>query len=133
MTRLPLPRRSLRTTLVALLLATVAVMCLVIGAVTHASVRDQLSAELDAQLARAGSRAIHQVQDGDDAQTPGPGTGPGASDYGTDGGFEGAVDGPGGGEGGGGALVTVAVMRARSFRGVRKWDPRGVGVALSRK
>ena len=107
MTRLPLPRRSLRTTLVALLLATVAVMCLVIGAVTHASVRDQLSAELDAQLARAGSRAIHQVQDGDDAQTPGPGTGPGASD---------AVDGPGGGEG---ELMGVAVdgqLAAASWR-----------------
>lgn len=120
MTRLPLPRRSLRTRLVALLLATVAVMCLVIGVVTHASVRDQLSAELDAQLARVGSRAIHQVQDGDDAQTPGPGTGPGASDGGTDGGtdggFEGAVDGPGGGEG---ELMGVAVdgqLAAASWR-----------------
>lgn len=89
MSPLRLPRRSLRTTLVALLLATVAIMCLVIGAVTHVSVRDQLSAELDAQLARAGSRAMHQVSDGDDAQSPDGLPAP----------SDGAADGPGGGEG----------------------------------
>ncbi|MEE1651771.1 ATP-binding protein [Brachybacterium sp. J144] len=53
----PRRRAALRTTLVALLLATVAVVCLAVGLVTHVSVGRQLDAELDAQLQRASERA----------------------------------------------------------------------------
>ncbi|UQN31350.1 sensor histidine kinase [Brachybacterium kimchii] len=54
------PRRhrlSLRATLVILLVSTVAVLCLLVGAVTHVSVRGQLEGQLDAQLTRAAHRA----------------------------------------------------------------------------
>ncbi|WP_010533947.1 sensor histidine kinase [Brachybacterium squillarum] len=51
-------RPGLRATLVALLVSTVAVICLAVGLLTHASVRTQLHAELDDQLDRASSRAV---------------------------------------------------------------------------
>lgn len=50
-------RLSLRATLVILLVSTVAVLCLLVGAVTHVSVRGQLEGQLDAQLTRAAHRA----------------------------------------------------------------------------
>lgn len=57
------PRRlSLRTTLVGLLIATVAVVCIAVGVVTHASVRTQLHAELDGQLERAAERAVSREE-----------------------------------------------------------------------
>lgn len=59
--------RSLRLTLVALLLVTVAAMCAAVALVTHVSVHDQLSAQLDQQLARLSERSAHQVSDPDDA------------------------------------------------------------------
>ncbi|MGP9694489.1 ATP-binding protein [Brachybacterium sp. AOP25-B2-12] len=80
----PRRRASLRTVLVALLLATVAVMCLVIGVVTHVSVRDQLSAQLDAQLSRASDRATHGTapQGGEDHQSSPPlGGDPGGGEF----------------------------------------------------
>lgn len=87
----PLPRRSLRTTLVGLLLVTVALMCLVIGLVTHVSVHEQLSAQLDAQIDRASTRVVHQEADRDD----GPAGGGAAADAPMSSGAPGA---PGGGE-----------------------------------
>lgn len=80
------PRATLRATLVGLLLATVAVMCLVIGAVTHISVHDQLSAQVDGQLSRASDRAVHLVApDADDTPVRPPSTqdagGPGGGEY----------------------------------------------------
>ncbi|MEE1618899.1 sensor histidine kinase [Brachybacterium sp. J153] len=90
MTGAPTRRRAaLRTTLVALLLATVAVVCLAVGLVTHVSVGRQLDAELDAQLQRASERAGARelgnlpLNPGDlGAGTPGGGgDGPGSGEY----------------------------------------------------
>jgi two-component system OmpR family sensor kinase len=63
-------RPPLRTTLVALLVGTLAVLCLLVGVVTHVSVDSQLSAQLDSQLSRAADR-----------HGPGGGNGPGGSEY----------------------------------------------------
>ncbi|GAB4096768.1 HAMP domain-containing sensor histidine kinase [Brachybacterium horti] len=49
---------TLRARLLALLAATVAVVCLAIGVIAHVSVRGQLYDELDGQLERAASRAL---------------------------------------------------------------------------
>ncbi|MBK0332250.1 HAMP domain-containing protein [Brachybacterium sp. MASK1Z-5] len=111
------PRRhrlSLRATLVILLVSTVAVLCLLVGAVTHVSVRGQLEGQLDAQLTRAAHRAGGTGGPGaPDGPTNGEdgssgtgstsgasgtsGTGADEADGGDDSGDDGAT-GPGGGE-----------------------------------
>ncbi|MCG7310412.1 cell wall metabolism sensor histidine kinase WalK [Brachybacterium sp. ACRRE] len=111
------PRRhrlSLRATLVILLVSTVAVLCLLVGAVTHVSVRGQLEGQLDAQLTRAAHRAGGTGGPGaPDGPTSGEdgssgtgstsgttgtsGTGADEADGGDDSGDDGAT-GPGGGE-----------------------------------
>lgn len=48
---------TLRRTIVALLVSILAVLCLAIGAITHLSMRAQLSEQLDQQLTRAAERA----------------------------------------------------------------------------
>ncbi|MGP5609289.1 sensor histidine kinase [Brachybacterium alimentarium] len=67
-------RAGLRTTLVALLVVTVAVVCLALGLLTHASLSNQLDAELDAQLQRAADRAVgrEQLQDAGPTEAPDP-------------------------------------------------------------
>lgn len=72
-------RRSLRARLVTLLMATVAVPCLAIGLITHLSVRDQLSVQLDSQLQRSSERAQRAAPGADAAprdpsDPPEPGT-----------------------------------------------------------
>ncbi|MGP9537774.1 sensor histidine kinase [Brachybacterium sp. AOP43-C2-M15] len=75
--RLPSGRRApLRRRLVVLLVVTVGIVCLVLGLVTHASLRTQLDAELDAQLLRAADRAVGREQleeDGPSVPSPPPG------------------------------------------------------------
>lgn len=107
------PRRhrlSLRATLVILLVSTVAVLCLLVGAVTHVSVRGQLEGQLDAQLTRAAHRAGDtggpgapngptNGEDGSNGTGSTSGTG-GTSGTGADeaDGGEAEATGPGGGE-----------------------------------
>lgn len=98
------PRRvSLRTTLVALLLTTVALLCLVIVGVTHVSVQRQLSGQLDAQLSRAASRADAPVPDQQSPSSPS-----GATD----------LQGPGGGEGEVSLRVVGGTVTEASWRDV---------------
>ena len=59
MSRRPL---TLRTRLLALLAATVAVVCLAVGVIAHVSVRGQLYEELDSQLERAAARAVTRAE-----------------------------------------------------------------------
>lgn len=71
---------TLRTTLVALLVGTVALMCVVISAVTHVSVSEQLSAQLDQQLSRAAARSGPSSDQGDHDGQGGPGAGKGSTE-----------------------------------------------------
>lgn len=82
MSERPVRRRAtLRTTLVALLVGTVAIMCLAIGAITHVSMREQLSDQLDEQLSRAAQRSLtpRSEQAGQTGQGPGKDSGEGSS------------------------------------------------------
>jgi two-component system OmpR family sensor kinase len=73
--------RPLRATLVALLVGTVAILCIIVGVVTHVSVGNQLHAQLDAQLGRAADRHVPPTASDDSGPSDdGPG-GPGGGEY----------------------------------------------------
>lgn len=136
------PRASLRTTLVLLLTGMVALVCLAVGIVTHVSVERQLSAQLDAQLARASDRAAQTITpDADDPRPPTRGhadpDGPGGGE------FElgarvggGAVTSGGWREGDGNVRSLTSADRARLLAAAQETDrhhgrSRGTDVELS--
>lgn len=91
-TTTPVGRRSLRATMVVLLAATVALLCLGVGVVTHVSVSGHLRDQLDEQLGRAADRRMPPTNGdsgGVDLSDVDPGTVPDLS---------GAPAGPGAGE-----------------------------------
>jgi two-component system OmpR family sensor kinase len=99
-------RLSLRAALVLLLVTTVAVLCLLVGVVTHVSVSGQLEGQLDAQLSRASQRA---------GQFEGPGAHGAPTAPETDDGTVGDA-GPGGGEFELGAIVVDGQVASASWR-----------------